>query len=47
MSTIGRILWGGIAILVFLLSTGILNGVAENAWRPIGLANLAARVWTE
>ncbi|KAF5138430.1 hypothetical protein E5D57_002216 [Metarhizium anisopliae] len=25
-----------LAILVFLLSTGILNGVAENAWRPIG-----------
>lgn len=25
-----------LAGLVFLLSTGILNGVAENAWRPIG-----------
>ncbi|KAK2612891.1 hypothetical protein QQS21_001002 [Conoideocrella luteorostrata] len=25
-----------LAILVYLLSTGILNGVAENAWRPIG-----------
>lgn len=25
-----------LAILVFLLSTGILNGVAANTWRPIG-----------
>lgn len=25
-----------LAVLVFLLSTGVLNGVAENAWRPFG-----------
>lgn len=25
-----------LAVVVFLLSTGLLNGIAENAWRPIG-----------
>ncbi|PFH56197.1 hypothetical protein XA68_16909 [Ophiocordyceps unilateralis] len=26
----------GLAVLVFVMSTGLLNGMAENVWRPIG-----------